>query len=196
MALGYINSFAIIIILIVLGIHIIYTIHIKIKHENNMRYIQNQINDIKTDFEKLNVDIIQNLKKHAQDKTMSLLDLDEFSKLDPFVKDLYRNYIVDQIMPAIMKSINDQIKISNFEQQYTIYKKEIDEMVAQIVNEIRINGIESLMKPSLNQYDNSPPILMTEDESYYQPSSHRIYRDGPGLISDPNYTSTPPSWFS
>jgi len=165
MGLVYVNAIAIVIIFIVLGIHIIYTLYIKINHENKMRIMQDSLYNLETDIEKMKTD----LKKHALNGAASILDLAEFSKLDPFAKDLYKNYIVNQIMPAIIESINSDMKTANVEKNYIIYKKDIDAMVAQIVTEIKTNGIYSVVTnmsmgssppKQKNNYNDEPLVIM------------------------------------
>ncbi len=173
MELEYINAIAIIVIFVVLGIHIVYTVYLKIKHENNMRNLQNELHDVQTDIEKMKLYVIQNLKRYVESKSMSILDLDEFSKLDPFAKDLYKNYIVDQIMPAIMESINNDMKSANIEQQYISYKKEIDDVVSELVNDIKANGFMSLMtkmnsskttNTTKRNFDDEEPLIVVDKD--------------------------------
>lgn len=88
MVLMYINFVLILIIIIVLIIDIIYMY----QHQNDINILKAKTNESKT-----------------------LMDLREFKDLDADIKQNYNTYIVDDLMPVVNSSINNEIRKNNID---------------------------------------------------------------------------------
>lgn len=60
-------------------------------------------------------------KLNAGTSGISLLDHAEFAKLDPEVKDLYRKYVVNNLMPRAMEELNKEIAEKKYKDAMRMY---------------------------------------------------------------------------
>ena len=91
------------------------------------------LKDIAKDIER---NVLEKLERH----TSNILDLDEFSNLDPDVKTLYKKHIVDNLMPALMDAINNDYRQSPSKTS-VINEKELVSFITLLASNLRQNGL-------------------------------------------------------
>jgi hypothetical protein len=121
--------------------------HNKLQDQSKtIKYIGKDITDLQNDVGSIKSKLKADLKKKVEKQAISILDLQEFADLDPAMKNAYKKYIVDMIMPAIMYSINEQFFKNNVDKQLSMYDDEINEFVYSLASDIKKNGLVTVMK--------------------------------------------------
>lgn len=148
MELIILNVIAVVIILVVSIINIIIAINLQYKYNeqkiliNSFKY---DLNETQQDFKLLKKDVIDIIKsKIEKDVTINILDLEEFSKLDPYIKDLYKSQIVKILMPAVMNAINDQFYKENMDIKIGLHAPEIQKIIIGLANKIKKDGLQAI----------------------------------------------------
>ena len=110
---------------------------------NSFKY---NLNDTQQDFKLFKKDVIDIIRsKVEKDVKINILDLEEFSELDPFIKELYKNQIVKIIMPAIMTAINDQFHKENIDIKIGLHAPQIQNIITALANKIKKEGLQSIL---------------------------------------------------
>ncbi len=157
MDLSVINTIAIITIIIVVTINFVITAknYKKIKQEEQILINMNkQISDY---IEYLESAIKAYIQSKLEEQTKNILDLDEFNDLDPHIKEIYKQNIVENLMPALMGAINNQYS--------KIDEAAIKESITQLADKLRKDGFSTpqqvqpqpIVRPIV-QSDNQQPL--------------------------------------
>jgi hypothetical protein len=82
---------------------------------------------------------IKTLTKKLEERptTNNLLDLAEFQALDPGLKQHYKTYVVDSLMPEVWSVANDVIKKEKINEAITAGDPEIRQGIREIVQNMR-----------------------------------------------------------
>lgn len=154
MELIILNVIAVVIILVVSIINIIIAMNLQYKYNkqnlliNSFKY---DLNDTQQDLKLFKKDVIDIIRsKIEKDVTINILDLEEFSGLDPFIKELYKNQIVKIIMPAIMTAINDQFYKENLDIKIGLHAPQIQKIITALANKIKKEGIQAIILKEKN----------------------------------------------
>ena len=155
MDLSVINSIAILIIIIVVFINFITSMYNYRQTRDNRAEIIKLNNDIADYIDYLEGAIKAYVKKSLEYQTQNILDLNEFKDLDPQIKVLYKNHIVNELMPALTASINDMYlknkdKITDADISAAI-KKMISDLRASQTDE---SPVETILK-TINNIDDT-----------------------------------------
>ena len=117
--LGIVNTLLIVIIIAVLIVDTIYIMKLRKAQDD----VKTQVSNIVS-------------------KAISAIDLAEFNNLDPRTKQLYKEYIVSILAPAVMKVINSKVDESHLHDYIKANKKEIDALVLELANNpTKVNAI-------------------------------------------------------
>jgi len=147
MELIILNIVAVVIILIVSIINIIVSINIQYqftKQKIIVKSVVSDINDTKKDFELFKKDIVNIIRTKLEANVMNILDLDEFSELDPYIKDIYKNQIVKVLMPALMNAVNDQFYKENIDIKLDLHSKEIETIISRLAKKLKTDGLQGI----------------------------------------------------
>jgi len=143
----YLLVICFIIIFMVLGFNIYMLISLRSDYNNqeqrivdNSKYVQQMSDDVDIVLKKINSGINYKIDSN----TMNILDLAEFKDLDPYIKDMYKKYIVDVLAPGLMKGINKTMNDNDLRTYLEEHDKEINDMVYNIAKELQTNGVASL----------------------------------------------------
>lgn len=88
----------------------------------------------RTDLKKQQADVVE---LQRQIKEFSLLDLHEFSKLNPTIKAMYKQYVVERIMAALMDEFSSQVTAGSFDEYLKVNSSKIEELVNKLVETIK-----------------------------------------------------------
>lgn len=141
MELSVINSIAIVVIIIAIIINMILS-------ALTYKTVQQQELDLKAfglevreDIRALVRDLHKKMKEKVEKHTMNILDLDEFANLDPYIKDMYKKYIVDDLNPSLMDAINRDVR-SYPSKDSVINEKELVSVIRLLAQQLRDNGLK------------------------------------------------------
>lgn len=104
MDLDLINTISIIIILTVVVINIVYSVYRMNAYDEDLHYTKQRLGDAIGDLQATKK-ILQN---YVENKVVSLVDLAEFTDMDPLIKNAYKKYIVNKVMPEVMNKIDEE----------------------------------------------------------------------------------------
>jgi Tfp pilus assembly protein PilO len=120
-------------------------------------------------FEQLRAKVTENslLLEKIASKKMNLLDLEEFNKLDGYMKDAYKKYIVDTAMAKVMLAVNKQGSDMSLEE----YIKNNDAAITQMIDEMfkMVEATLAAKTSSSSSPDSLSPTTMDPVESQNQP---------------------------
>jgi len=72
---------------------------------------------------------------------MSLIDLAEFNKLDPYLKDAYRKYFVDMVMAQLLPQINQYAKENDLQTELATNGDSIEALINGIISSMDFAAI-------------------------------------------------------
>lgn len=143
------NIISIVVLFAVTIANIIFAVitHKKLQDQSHtLKYMGKDITDLQDDIGSIKLKLKEDLKRKVEQQTISILDLQEFADLDPVMKNAYKKYIVDMIMPAIMYSINESFFKNNVDKQMSMYDDEINDFVYSLASDIKKSGLTTVMK--------------------------------------------------
>jgi hypothetical protein len=81
-------------------------------------------------------------------EAINILDLEEFSHLDPIVKDMYKKHIVKTLMPAIMSAVNNELVDNHIDSQIKAHDADISKFVYKLAMDIKRKGLQAIPETS------------------------------------------------
>lgn len=142
------------------------------KQQNDLNETKSQLMKMSDDMDMLMTKIGQGIKYKVNSSAISILDLAEFQELDPYLKEYYKNIILDVLVPAIMQGINRTAKENMLEEYLIENDKEITDAIYNLAKQIKENGFTipppttADVPKSSPYYFNQPPILYQDPIMY------------------------------
>lgn len=155
MDLSGINSIAILIIIIVVFINFLTSIYSYRQTRDNRAEIIKLNNNIADYIDYLEGAIRDYVKKSLEYQTQNILDLDEFNDLDPEIKELYKKHIINNLMPAILATVNSMY----YKNKSQISDEEISAAIKDMISNLKSQNIDSMSQSSSPQ-----PIQVNRQE--------------------------------
>lgn len=139
LALEIISLIAVLVMITVTVINIMYTVQLRKNIEDRNDKQDSEILQIKSNLESTQSDMIyfkKNLRAYLENRvefgTRNYFERSEFNKLDSSVKDAYKKYIVDMLMPALIDKINIEAKGTNITKYDSIITSTINDTLKQL----------------------------------------------------------------
>ncbi len=132
MDLSILNTLAIVIIVFVVAMNFIISAHNYKKIKDNQADIIKMNNDIADYIDYLERAIRDYVKSQLEQKTQNILDLNEFNDLDPKIKQLYKQHIVENLMPSLMGIANNIYNKNSSKFTDANISLQIKEMISQL----------------------------------------------------------------
>lgn len=139
LVLEIISLIAILVMITVTVINIMYTVSLRRKMDEKNDNQDSEILKIKGDLASTQSDMVtfkKNLRAYLENRvefgTRNYFERTEFNNLDNSVKDSYKKYIVDMLMPALIDKINTEVKGTNMAQYDSIISTTINNTLKQL----------------------------------------------------------------
>jgi hypothetical protein len=143
MDLSIINTIAIIIIIIVVIINFTITAKNYKNIKQNADNLDNLTHQMSEYIDYLENAIKQYIHTKLEQHTTNVLDLDEFSTLNPELKELYKTQIIQNLMPALMGAVNNEYLDKNS----NINEASITNAIKDLANKLRKDGLTTKTTP-------------------------------------------------
>lgn len=112
----------------------------KTKAFETHQYIQ----DVNDNLEAIMIKIREGIHYKIDSSIVSIMDLAEFKDLDPSIKNAYKKYMLNEIIPAIAAAIKKEVQDNDIDGWIARNDTKIQEVIQQVANRIRYNGIGTI----------------------------------------------------